>query len=80
MQINIDHYLDITSDVCPITFVKAKLLLEKMCAGEVAEVRLCEGEPLENVPQSITDEGHQVLSLEPDQEQAGVYVLVLQKS
>ena len=80
MKTKIDHYLDITSDICPITFVKAKLLMEKMAAGEIAEVRLSEGEPLENVPRSVVDEGHQVLSLQADDQQPGIHVLVLQKS
>jgi len=80
VKTKIDHYLDITSDICPITFVKAKLLMEKMAAGEIAEVRLSEGEPLENVPRSVVDEGHQVLSLQADDQQPGIHVLVLQKS
>ena len=80
MKTKIDHYLDITSDICPITFVKAKLLMEKMAAGEIAEVRLSDGEPLENVPRSVLDEGHQVLSLQADDQQPGIHVLVLQKS
>ncbi len=58
-----DHYLDITADVCPITFVKTKLLVERMQSGEIAEVRLPAGEPLENVPRSLEEEGHEVLGL-----------------
>lgn len=80
MKSTIDHYLDITRDVCPITFVKTKLLMEKMATGEIAEVRLGGGEPLENVPRSVADEGHTVLSLAPDENADGVFVLVLQKS
>ena len=30
MSESIDHYLDITEDVCPMTFVKTRLLIEKM--------------------------------------------------
>lgn len=56
--------LDITKDVCPITFVKTKLELEEMGTGEVLEVRLREGEPLENVSRSLAAEGHAVLSRE----------------
>ncbi len=43
-----------------------KLLAESMAVGEVAEVRLNSGEPLENVPRSLREEGHEVLSLEPE--------------
>ena len=75
-----DYYLDITADVCPMTFVKTKLLIERMAPGEVAEVRLREGEPLENVPRSVVEHGHRVLSLEPDPAAPGVYVLRVRKA
>ena len=72
----IDHYLDITAYVCPMTFVKTKLLAESMAVGEVAEVRLNSGEPLENVPRSLREEGHEVLSLELETASTeGVHVL-----
>ena len=71
MSTSIDHFLDITSDVCPITFVKTKLLIEKMKSGEVVEVRLTGGEPLENVPRSVTEEGHEVLDLQPEDNSNG---------
>ena len=60
------YFLDITEDICPMTFVKTRLLIERMAAGEVAEIRLCAGEPLENVPESVTELGHTVLSIEPE--------------
>jgi tRNA 2-thiouridine synthesizing protein A len=59
-----DHRLDITSEVCPMTFVKTKLLLERMAPGETAEVLLRGAEPRDNVPRSVRDHGHEVLSLE----------------
>ena len=74
-----DHFLDITGDVCPFTFVKTRLLMERMRPGEVAEVRLPSGEPLENVPRSVREEGHTVLSLEPDTG-AGAHVLLIRKA
>ena len=74
-----DHYLDITSDICPITFVKTKLLIEKMAPGDIVEVRLGEGEPLINVPRSVKAEGHTVLSLEQDPQTPGVHVLTIRK-
>lgn len=74
-----DHFLDITKDVCPITFVKTKLLMEQMLSGEIAEVRLPQGEPLENVPRSVREEGHVVLSLEPAPE-ADVHILLIRKA
>lgn len=58
-----DRVLDITHLECPMTFVRTKLALEKMGAGEILEVRLNAGEPLQNVPRSVTEMGHDVLSL-----------------
>ena len=43
---NSQYSLDITSDICPITMVKTKLLIETMQVGEVANIRLNSGEPL----------------------------------
>ena len=83
MTVPVDHFLDITSDVCPITFVKTKLLIERMKSGEVLEVRLTEGEPLENVPRSVREEGHEVLSVEPSGDSEvnrSVYVVRLRKA
>lgn len=76
-----DHYLDITADVCPITFVKTKLLVERMQSGEIAEVRLAAGEPLENVPRSLEEEGHEVLGLAPaaDHDGAATHILRFRK-
>ena len=36
--------LDISHDVCPITFVKVKILLDKMSLGSVAKILLKKGE------------------------------------
>ncbi len=58
------HFLDITRETCPMTFVKVKLRLAKMEAGEQLEVLLNEGEPLENVPHSCEEQGYKVLSIE----------------
>ncbi|KAF0136536.1 MAG: redox protein regulator of disulfide bond formation [Rhodospirillaceae bacterium] len=52
-----DYYLDITRDLCPMTFVKTKLLVERMQPGQVCEIRLQGAEPLINVPRSIATLG-----------------------
>lgn len=57
--------LDITREHCPMTFVKTKLALSKMAAGDVLEVLLLEGEPLENVPKSAAEQGFKVLDITP---------------
>lgn len=58
------HVLDITREHCPMTFVKTKLKLAQMAAGDVLEVLLTEGEPLENVPRSAKEQGFKVLGTE----------------
>lgn len=61
-----NYFLDITTEVCPLTFVRTKILVERMAAGETLEVRLNAGEPLENVPRSLAELGHAVLAVEPE--------------
>lgn len=63
MDEKIIERIDITSDICPMTFVKTRLKLEKMKPGEILEVKLCDGEPLSNLPKSVTQEGHKVLEI-----------------
>lgn len=75
-----DIFLDITPDVCPLTFVKTKLAIEKMSVGETLEVRLNDGEPLKNVPRSVEEHGHQILSLEQEEEGSQVWRLVVKKT
>jgi TusA-related sulfurtransferase len=52
--------LDITGYTCPMTWVRTKLELERMAAGEALEVRCRPGEALENVPRSAREAGHDV--------------------
>src|ERR1700710_747870 len=62
----ITRQLDITSEVCPMTFVRTRLALDRMPPGETLLVRLRGEEPLRNVPRTATEQGHEVLSLETD--------------
>ena len=55
------HQLDITKDHCPMTFVKTKLKLELLEEGDTLEVLLKAGEPLENVPRTVVEQGFLVL-------------------
>ncbi|MDR1977795.1 MAG: sulfurtransferase TusA family protein [Synergistaceae bacterium] len=59
----VDESVDITDVVCPVTFVKAKVAMEELEEGQVISIRMNEGEPVQNVPRSIKDEGHQILKL-----------------
>lgn len=56
-------HLDLRGTICPINFVKTKLKLEELSSGDVLEVLLDEGEPIRNVPRSVKEEGHKVLSI-----------------
>ena len=74
---NADQELDITRDVCPMTFVRTRLALDRMKPGQVLRVKLRGEEPLRNVPRTATEQGHEVLSLEPEGD--GVSILVLRR-
>ena len=62
-----------------MTFVRTKLLLEHMQPGEVAEIHLPDGEPVENVPRAVREQGHEVLALESDSSTPGVHALRIHK-
>jgi TusA-related sulfurtransferase len=66
-----DFFIDITNEVCPMTFVRTKLLIERMTPGQTAEIRLQGAEPLGNVPRSIVECGHRILSMAPENPAAG---------
>ena len=46
------------------TFVKTKIELSKLQVGDRLEVLLTEGEPLDNVPKSATEQGYKVLDIQ----------------
>jgi sulfite reductase (ferredoxin) len=52
--------LDLTGVACPMNWVKTKLALERLDAGQQLSVRLDAGEPLESVPRSAREDGHEV--------------------
>lgn len=59
-----DEELDLRGVICPYNFVKTKLKLETMLPGQVLSVLLDDGDPIKNVPSSVSDDGHAVLSQE----------------
>ena len=52
--------LDLTGVACPLNWVRAKLALERMQQGELLELVLDPGEPLESVPRMAGEDGHEV--------------------
>jgi len=63
-QIKADAQIDLLGESCPMNFVRAKLKLETMSAGSVLEVLIDSGDGVKNVPNSLKEEGHEVLKME----------------
>ncbi|MDY6784967.1 MAG: sulfurtransferase TusA family protein [Cyanobacteriota bacterium] len=63
-----DAKLDLRGTPCPINFVRAKLRLEQMQPGTLLEIWLDAGEPIEQVPDSLTMEGYQLEAMEAKDE------------
>ena len=75
--IKADDFVDITDVVCPVTFVKAKVVIEDLEDGQILEIRMKEGEPIQNVPRSLKDEGHKVLQVVNNED--GSYTIFVEK-
>lgn len=69
--------IDITNDICPMTFVRTRLALDKLSPGEVLLVKLKGDEPLRNVPRTATEQGHNVLKIETDSR--GISTLLIRR-
>ncbi|HEX8855212.1 MAG TPA: sulfurtransferase TusA family protein [Thermoleophilaceae bacterium] len=52
--------LDLTGVPCPMNWVRTKLALESLEPGEELSVALDDGEPIESVPRSAREDGHEV--------------------
>ncbi len=69
--------IDLLGVKCPFNYVKTKIKLETMPSGSILEVLLDSGEPSENVPRSIKNDGHKVISLT---EENGHHKLTVEKA
>lgn len=76
-DIKINDKLDIRGVLCPMNFVKTVLKLEQMQDEEILEVLLDDGDPIANVPRSVKEEGHQIVSVEKNID--GGYRLLVKK-
>ncbi|MBS7810336.1 sulfurtransferase TusA family protein [Roseococcus pinisoli] len=63
--------VDVSADTCPMTFVRARLRLDRMQPGEVLEVRFKGDEPRDNLPRSFAEQGHSVLVMEFNEDGSG---------
>ncbi|MCQ4162410.1 sulfurtransferase TusA family protein [Roseomonas sp. GC11] len=59
-----DRTIDITSETCPMTFVRTRLALDRMAPGEILLVVMRGEEPRANIPRTASEQGHTVLSQE----------------
>jgi TusA-related sulfurtransferase len=71
------YKLDITREHCPMTFVKTKIQLSKLQTGDVLEVLLTEGEPLDNVPKSSSEQGFKILGI--SHVEGAIHKVIIQK-
>ncbi|MCF6242444.1 MAG: sulfurtransferase TusA family protein [Bacteroidales bacterium] len=72
------YKLDITKEHCPMTFVKTKVELAKLKQGDLLEVILQAGEPLENVPKSVIEQGDKIL--ETNLIKDNIYTIFIEKN
>ncbi len=63
-EIKPDKTLDLKGQICPYTFVRSKLAIEKMELGQVLEVIFDHKPASENVPRSMENEGQKILKVE----------------
>ncbi|MEK7578615.1 MAG: sulfurtransferase TusA family protein, partial [Patescibacteria group bacterium] len=70
-----DAVLDLKGVQCPMNYVRAKLYLENVKIGQLIELCLDEGEPIQNVPASLKNDGQEIVNIE----KAGGYYKVLVK-
>jgi sulfite reductase (ferredoxin) len=69
-------FKDLRGVACPMNFVQTKILLSRMQSGELLEIHLDDGQPIQNVPGSVRSEGHEIT----EQVQIGNYwKLVIRK-
>ncbi len=57
--------LDLSGEVCPFTFVRAKLRLEELPLGAALTVIVDHAPAAQNVPRSLAAEGQEILAVEP---------------
>ena len=77
LDFSVDEKVDATDVVCPVTFVKTKVALEELDEGQILQVHIADGEPIQNVPRSIKEEGHEVLKIDDNGD--GTYELFIKK-
>lgn len=76
-RIKADAVKDCRGVGCPMNLVYTKVELAKLAPGQVLEIFLDDGGPINNVPGSAAKEGHEVL--EKKQLADGVWSVLIKK-
>jgi tRNA 2-thiouridine synthesizing protein A len=75
MNKNIIKEIDLLNEICPMTFVKTKLALEKINQGERIKVIYNSQEAKTNVPKSVTEINHKIISI-TDLDKEKFYIII----
>ena len=67
----------VAEEYCPVTFVKTKVALEELDEGQILQVHINDGEPIQNVPRSVKEEGHEILKIDDNGD--GTFELFIKK-
>ncbi|MDR1738049.1 MAG: sulfurtransferase TusA family protein [Candidatus Symbiothrix sp.] len=70
------RFKDLRGVACPMNFVQTKIQLASMQSGEELEIWLDDGQPINNVPGSVRNEGHEILEQTPTD---GYWKLIIKK-
>ncbi len=72
-----DLAIDISGEICPMTFVRTRLALDRLASGQILAVTLRGEEPLRNVPLSAARQGHRLIAAQ--QAQDGTTTLLIRR-
>jgi len=82
MTLNTQHatrLLDVTSDICPMTFVRTRLALERLSAGDLLLVLVKGDEPRDSVPRMAETQGHAVVAKTESAADPGVLEILIRR-
>jgi len=70
-----DVEIDITGEICPMTFVRTRLALDRLAQGQILAVTLRGDEPVRNVPLAAARQGHTILAQHPAPDGATTFLI-----
>jgi TusA-related sulfurtransferase len=73
--VNPDYRIDISSEICPMTFVLVRLALDQMKTGQVLEIRLRGAEPRRNIPLTAQEQGHEIVGIMDEENGKSIILL-----